>query len=160
MEKRISILFLDKEYEIEVNKYYSIHHVISDLIEDNFEINSYKKLYYKHLLKSNDYIILNEKNEILSKNYCVDLCDKYTLIMEYNILIMLFYLIDVLGVILWVILVTNIIIQYGLMEICGKINNITFNMWNNLTTYIVILFFYLFIIIGVVLFYNLIKGLK
>ncbi len=170
--KRINILFQNKNYEIEVNQFHSIHHVINDLYHNIIkkDFYFYEDFYYNYLIQNKDYflkIIKSEKiknkenennNDYLNPNNIIGLYNNYELILTFDIMILLNIITEYISFFIKIILLTNIIIQYILLKLCinyfeYNIDNISFIYYNDLTLKILSICLILFTIMWIILLY-------
>lgn len=143
--KRIYIKFKNKDYEIEINPFHSIHHIIYDLYTNIIkkEIYFYENIYYYYLIKNKDYFlkvieIKEENNLYLNPNCNIGLNNNYELIANFDIIILLNMITDYLTFIIKNIILTNVIIQYILLNIIKhyyliEIDNKAFDLFNHFT---------------------------
>ncbi len=168
--KRINIIFKNKSYEVEVNSYHSIHHVIHDLYNNIIkkDINIFENFYYNYLIENKDYFIKiinhdisQEDNNYLDPNNIIGLYNTNIvgeLIINFNIIILLNIITEYITFIIKTIILTNIIIQYVLLKICKyylniDINNVSFNYFNDYTLKSLFLTLIIFTIMWLILLY-------
>lgn len=168
--KRINILFKNKNYEIEVNQYDSIHHVINDLYNHVIkkELPFYAKFYYTYLIENKDYFLkivhikkIKDKdltNNYLDPNNIIKFYNQYELIIYFDIMILLNIMTEYISFFIKIILLTYIIIEYILLKMCADyfqytIHNISFIYFNNITLKILSICLILFTIMWMFLLY-------
>ncbi len=152
--KRINIIFKNKSYEVEINSYDSIHHVIYDLYNNIIkkDINIFQNLYYNYLIENKDYFIKIINNDIIQEdtvnkdntiNEDKTIVNTYLnpnnifglyntnivgeLVIKFDIIILLNIITEYITFIIKSIILTNIIIQYILLKICKYYLNIDVN---------------------------------
>jgi hypothetical protein len=165
--KRINIFFKNKNYEVEVNPNDSIHHVISDLYNHIIkkDLNIFENVYYSYLIENKDYFIkIIENNQLintyLNPNNIIGLyCKVGELIINFDIIILLHIITEYITFFIKIIIITNIIIQYILLNICEKylsinIHNKSFEYFNDFTFKILFITLMIFTIMWVIILYN------
>ncbi len=174
--KRINVLFLNKNYELDVNPYDSIHHIIFDLYNNIIkkELFFYENFYYNYLIENKDYFLKIIKNSTKDKDKNQIYLDPNNDIYLYNNnevleLIIIFEPIILLNIIteyftfyIKIILLTHIIIQYVFLNLLKnyyaiEILNSVFDLFSRFTFIILSITLILFTIIALIIlfiFYN------
>jgi hypothetical protein len=171
--KRINILFKNKNYEIDINPYDSFHHVIYDLYTNIIkkELQFYENFYYNYLIENKDYflkIIKNstkeDSNQIyLDPNNNIDIYNTneiIELIIIFDPIILLNIITEYFTFYIKIILITHIIIEYVFLNLLKnyyaiEIFNKSFDLFSRFTFIILSITLILFTIISLIILYIL-----